>query len=216
VTLAARGARAGRPSLDTSGTFPRRPTAPAAVRRVILIGFMGSGKSAVARGLAERLGWRLVDFDREIERRLGEPLHRTVARRGEGYLRRLESELTAELATLDRVVISPGGGWITQPHLLDDLRDESLVVWLQAAPEEVLRRLHRRVGGHPFSSSPDPAAAILRLMRWREPLYRLADLAVETGGRSPRSVVRQIERTLGRGLRPTLPPASSATGRPSR
>jgi shikimate kinase len=167
------------------------------VRRIILIGFMASGKSAVAAELARRTGMRFVDFDREIEHRLGLPVGEIVALRGEGYLRRLEAELTREYADATGVVIAPGGGWITQPELLTVFRREGVVVWLRVEPGDVVRRLRRRAGRHPFASGYASHRSVKELMERREVLYRLADVAVCTTGRTPPEIVSRIQRLVG-------------------
>jgi shikimate kinase len=166
------------------------------VRQIILIGFMASGKSAVAAELARRIGWRFVDFDREIEDRLGLPVGEIVALRGVGYLRRLEAELTREYARATEVVIAPGGGWITQPRLRRVFRREGVVVWLRVEAGEVARRLRRRAGRSPFAAGYASQSSIQELMERREALYRLADVAVCTTGLTPPEIVSRIQRLV--------------------
>src|SRR5690606_7054936 len=106
------------------------------IERIVLLGVMCSGKSTVAAALARRLEWRLADFDVEIERRDGRSIAHIVDEEGEEYLRSREAELTEELATAEGVVLAPGGGWITQPELLERIRPGTLSVWLRVSPEE--------------------------------------------------------------------------------
>ena len=98
------------------------------IRRVVLVGFMASGKTEVGRILAERLGWAHVDLDRLIEERAGRRVAEIFAADGEAAFRRLEAEATVEVAARERLVISPGGGWITNPMLLDALGPGTLSV----------------------------------------------------------------------------------------
>jgi shikimate kinase len=165
----------------------------ATIRRVVLLGYMCSGKSTVGAALARRLEWAFVDLDAEIEHRTGRPVKSLVAEAGEGALRALEADLTAALARDDRLVVAPGGGWITQPDLLAALGPDTLSVWLQASPEETLRRLRAGGPGRPFRDHPNPIGPILQMLAEREPLYALADVAITTDGRSPEEIAFEIE-----------------------
>ncbi|HEX6559056.1 MAG TPA: shikimate kinase, partial [Longimicrobiales bacterium] len=78
----------------------------------MLVGLPGSGKSTVGPLLAERLGWQFIDFDPLIEAEAGLPIRDIFALLGEVEFRRLESELTARLASTSHTVLAPGGGWI--------------------------------------------------------------------------------------------------------
>jgi len=170
--------------------------AMSALRRVVLLGYMCSGKSTVGAALARRLEWLFVDLDAEIEHRAGQPVKSLVATSGEASLRAMEAGITLELAHADRVVIAPGGGWVTQPELLDALGAETLSVWLQASPAEVVARLLADESPRPFQDHPDPLGQVTAMMAARQPLYDLADLAVPTDGRSPEEVAFEIERVV--------------------
>lgn len=163
-----------------------------AVRRVVLVGFMCSGKSTVGPALAARLGWEHLDLDREIERVQGRSVARIFAEGGEARFREMEAEATAALAGRSGLVLSPGGGWITNPALLERLGPGTLSVWLQVAPETVVARSAAAPGERPLLRGPDPLAAARRLLAEREPLYRRAGLAVSTDGRDPADVVSHI------------------------
>ena len=111
---------------------------------------MCSGKTAVGAALAERLGWEHVDLDREIERAAGQAVRDIFAADGEAAFRAMEVEATRRVATRTRVVLSPGGGWITNPALLDLLGPGTLAVWLQVSPEEAVRRSAAAPGERPL------------------------------------------------------------------
>lgn len=171
------------------------PFAPA---RVVLIGFMASGKTVVGRRLAQRLGWRHVDVDREIEKEEGLPIESIFAQRGEVGFRELEVRITPSISKLDRTVISTGGGWITNPGLFDGLPQDTLTVWLKVSLEEVLRRVaasgDRPV--RPLLRGADPPGRLRDLLRSREPLYARAAVVIETEGRSVPEVVDTLERLV--------------------
>src|SRR5690554_5537584 len=111
------------------------------LQRIVLLGFMGTGKSAVGASLARRLEWDFIDFDREIEDREGRSINAVVRTEGEDYLRELERRLTEECRSRSSLVMAPGGGWILQTQLLDFIRQGTLAVWLLASPNEIVGRL---------------------------------------------------------------------------
>src|SRR5262245_21050626 len=111
------------------------------VKRVVLIGLMGAGKSTVGRLLAERLGWTFHDLDTCIESRTRKSVAQIFMEEGEEEFRRLEQQLTLELASRDHVVLAPGGGWITRSETVRQLAPDSAVFWLQVSPEEAVRRV---------------------------------------------------------------------------
>jgi shikimate kinase len=170
------------------------------VGRVVLIGFLGAGKSVVGRALALRLEWEFVDFDAEIRAREGKPLSQVARDSGPDYLRQAEKGLTEEVAQRTRLVIAPGGAWITRPEQLPSLGAATLAVWLRVSPSEAYERIARESDDHPWAGHPAPLDRIGDLMREREPLYRLADIAVPTNWRSPEAIafeIEQIVRTRG-------------------
>jgi shikimate kinase len=169
----------------------------AVVDRVILIGFMCSGKSTVGSLLAGRLDWEFVDFDQEIEGAHNLTIAEIFRDYGEEHFRRLEAELTEVVEDRRRVVLAPGGGWVTQPELALRLRDNSLTIWLRVQPDTVYRR-HRLQGDveRPLLAGEDPRGDIRSLLAAREPLYQQADVAIETEGRTPAELVEEIAGLL--------------------
>ncbi len=173
---------------------------PPPVRRIVLLGYMCSGKSTVGASLARRLGWGYLDFDVEIEQREGRSLQALIADEGEEALRQREAALTEEAAAAAGVVLAPGGGWITRPEMLAALGDDTLSVWLRISPGETVRRLREDTIDRPFRDHPDPTGMVAEMLAEREPLYRLADLNIPTDGRPPEALafeVEQVVRTRG-------------------
>jgi shikimate kinase len=162
------------------------------VERVVLLGFMAAGKTAVGAELARRLGWEHVDLDREIERREGRSVARIFAEDGEARFRQLEARATGDLAARSGVILSPGGGWITGAGNLEALGAATLSVWLQVSAEEAVRRASGAPGVRPLLAGPDPLAAARALLEARAPLYARAALHVDTGGRTPSAVAEII------------------------
>jgi shikimate kinase len=166
------------------------------IERVVLMGFMASGKSSVAESLARRLDWNFLDFDAEIERREGRPVHEIIERQGEPYFRELEARLTEEAAEHNGAVLAPGGGWITNPELLDSIRSGTLAATLMVSPEEAARRLKEDSIARPFKDHPNPAEPIASMLAEREPLYRLADVMIPADDRSIESIAFELEQIV--------------------
>jgi len=183
---------------------------PMPVERVVLLGYMTSGKSTVGAAVARRLEWGFADFDVEIERREGVTVQELVALGGDEALREREAALTEELAGARHLVLAPGGAWITRPELLASLGPGTLAVWLRVSPEETVRRLRGDTIDRPFRDAEDPVDAIARMIAEREPLYRLADLSIATDGRSVESIAFEIETVVRvRALAAFAPPAQA-------
>jgi shikimate kinase len=163
------------------------------VERIVLIGFMYSGKSTVGRLLADRLGWDLIDFDEAIEHREDQRIANIFREQGEAHFRRLEAQLTGEVEARAGVVLVPGGGWVTQHDLVERLRPSSLFVWLRVRPDTVYDR-HSQLGlmDRPLLDVDDPRAAIRKLLAAREPLYQRADVTIDTDSRPAEEVAEQI------------------------
>ncbi len=185
--------------------MPQAPqeTAPAAAARetpqnVVLVGFMGSGKSTVGRLLARQLGFRFVDTDSVIERRAGKPIKAIFADpdEGEGRFRELEERAIAEAARRERQVISTGGGAVTHPGNIGRLRGAGFVVWLDASPATVMERVGES-RDRPLLQTPDPEATVRGLLDERRPLYQsAADLRVGTGELAPRDIAYGIAESV--------------------
>jgi shikimate kinase len=168
-------------------------------RSVFLVGPMGSGKTAVGRQLARRLGYRFVDSDAEIERRTGVDIPFIFEKEGEAGFRVREREVIDELSGQAGVVLATGGGAVLAEESRRRLAERGAVVYLEATVDEQLART--RHGRHrPLLFTEDPRGRLESLMSEREPLYRsIAAITVRTDGRKVGSVVDEIERRLTTG-----------------
>ena len=165
-------------------------------RNVFLVGPMGSGKTAVGRQLARRLGLVFVDADAEIEERTGVDIPYIFEKEGEAGFRRREREVIEELTAREGLVLATGGGTVLDPHNRDRLRARGRVVYLRTSVEQQLQRT-RRSENRPLLKSGNPRATLESLMTARSPLYStLAEFTVDTDGRRVRTVVEEIVRHL--------------------
>lgn len=163
-------------------------------RNIVLIGFMGSGKSTVGRELHTILGYPLVDTDALIESRAGKPITRIFEDDGESAFRDLESGLLHELAEMTTAahIIATGGGIVTRPENRECLKRLGYVVWLRAPVGVILHRT-RRNHERPLLHTEDPAERIKTLLQQREPWYReSAHLQLDTTGLDSREIATGI------------------------
>jgi shikimate kinase/3-dehydroquinate synthase len=151
---------------------------------------MGSGKSAVGRRLAQRLGYRFEDMDARIEARAGRTIAEIFAEQGEAAFRGLEEAEARALREETRVVIAAGGGAFAEPRTRALLREGAMTVWLRCSLTAILRRV-KPDGSRPLAGNRDIMRALLAE---REPSYRQADVAVDTSRQTPREVVDRIVR----------------------
>jgi shikimate kinase len=166
------------------------------VKRVVLLGFMGAGKSTVGPILARRLAWEFIDLDAEIERLVRLPISEIFATRGEAAFRKIEADVSGRVIGGERIILAPGGGWLTNELVAQRGSAGTVTVWLRVSPDEVLRRVGSRRDGRPLLAVADPDAAVRRLLSEREPLYREADLIVDTDGRTAQAVATEIQTLL--------------------
>jgi len=157
---------------------------------VILVGFMGAGKSSVGRLLARRLGRCFVETDDVITAREGRSIPEIFAEQGEAHFRALEEETLRLLALKSGGVIATGGGLPCRDGRPAALRALGTVVWLRGEFDTVYERA-RRAGERPMLAGRD-RDEIEALYRAREPYYRQADLTVDTTGVTPDQVVSDL------------------------
>ncbi len=111
------------------------------LKRIYLVGYMGSGKSTIARLVAKRLGWTVVDMDSRIENRFHTSINAIFAERGEAGFRKMERYMLEEVCALENVVISTGGGTPCQSDNMDLMSQSGTVIYLRMKPESLARRL---------------------------------------------------------------------------
>jgi len=167
---------------------------------VVLIGFMGSGKTAVGRRLARRLGYDFIDTDHLIEQRIGMPISEFFSRHGEAEFRRIEHEMVESLAPVRPSVIATGGGTFIQLNNRDALRRLGPVVCLVTSLETALERVGRN-DSRPLASGKDAVTRLGKLLEERLPHYRTADVMVETDGLSVEQAVARVATALAPRLR---------------
>lgn len=171
---------------------------------IVLVGLPGAGKTSVARELARLTGLNSVDTDAEVRRRTRMTIPEIFAERGEAGFREVEHRAIAHTLTLAHGVVALGGGAVLHPGTRELLRDHT-VVHLLVDPEEAACRVGAGGGGRPLLTQ-DPVARLEVLSQQRENLYRqVATVAVDTVGRTPeqiaRDIIEQVRLGIGRTTR---------------
>ena len=163
---------------------------------LFLIGYRGTGKTTVARHLAERLGWAWFDADVEIESRAKKTIAAIFAEEGESGFRDWEAAVVADLARENNAVIALGGGAILREANRHALLGRGKIIWLQADPQTLFERLSNDEDTperRPNLTARGGRAEIEEVLAARAPIYeQLADLAVDTVNKSPAAVAGEI------------------------
>ncbi len=160
---------------------------------IALVGFMGTGKTAVGKLLAQKLGKEFVEMDVLIEQKAGKTIPGIFHQDGEIAFRELEIEATKEVSQRKNVVVACGGGVVLNKISIDRLKKESVVVYLKASSEVILRRTSSDTDERPLLKTADKATTVRELLKFRQPFYdRAADITIDTSKLDIDSVVERI------------------------
>ena len=173
-------------------------TAPANPRPIVaLLGLRGAGKTTVGRRLARRLKVPFVELDSLIAERARLELGEVFSLYGEEYYRRLEREVVADLlAAPQPSVMAVGGGLVTSEETFALLRRQAFTVWLRAKPVDYWNRVVKQGDQRPMKEHPQAREALRELVARREPLYRQADLVVDTADLTVAETVNRVAEGL--------------------
>ena len=158
---------------------------------IVLVGFMGTGKSTVGRVIAQKLGFHFIDTDDVIEQTSKAKISDIFAEHGEVYFRDLESQAVKSVALMKNQVVATGGGVVLRSSNIDLLRTGGPIFCLNATPKAIWDRV-RSSQSRPLLRGPDPLKKIETLLDKRAPYYALADHQIETTGVSVDRVADEI------------------------
>ncbi len=165
-------------------------------RHLLLIGFMGTGKTSVSERLHQMLGTGQSDTDRMIEEREGMSISRIFEEKGEAYFRNAETRLLGELTAMKPMVISCGGGMALRPGNAALMKAAGTVVLLTARPQTILERL-KDDDTRPLLAGRKDADYIRTLYESRRPAYEAAaDIQISTDGRSIEDICQEIAEKI--------------------
>lgn len=167
--------------------------------RIIIIGFMGAGKTTSGRILADNLNLNFIDMDSEIERKEGKSISEIFELYGEEYFRMLETKILKALVKEDNIVISAGGGIVTKEENFTMLNDEKHVVFLDANTKTIINHLSNEIDKRPLlRDSNDLEKTISDLLNKRYEKYNsVCDVKIDVNEKNVEEVVSQILVNIG-------------------
>lgn len=165
--------------------------------RIALIGMRGAGKSTLGSMLAKETGDRFVELDNEIEKDTGMPLGEIFSLYGQSGFRAIEKRtLERMLNENERAVISVGGGVVFEKETFSFLLSHCYTVWIKAQPEEHMSRVLAQGDFRPMAANNQAMEDLRRILEAREPLYRKADLLLDTSGTSAEVSFAKLKAAL--------------------
>lgn len=164
---------------------------------IALIGFMGTGKTAVGKTLAQKTRKKFIETDALVEQKAGKPISMIFHEDGEVRFRELEIETVKDIAGSQNAVIACGGGVVLNQINIDRLRQESVIVYLTATPTVIMKRTSRDKTVRPLLESTNALQRIREMLKFRRSFYeRAADITVNTSRLDVDSVVKEIQAKL--------------------
>lgn len=163
--------------------------------QIWLTGFMGTGKSRIARPLATALDWQALDIDTLIEQEAADSIAGIFKSGGEAAFRVLEAEAIERAATMHNVVVATGGGSVMAASNREHMRRLGFIVCLDARPETIAGRImtsSAHVSERPLLEGGDPLERITALKTERQSLYAQADFIIQTDDLTPDQVTHQV------------------------
>jgi len=166
-------------------------------KRIALIGLRGAGKSTLGSKLALEMQVPFIELDGEIEKDTGMPLGEIFSLYGQSGYRAIERRtLERVLNENERAVLSVGGGVVSEKETFDYLLSHCYTVWIKAQPEEYMRRVMAQGDFRAMAGNDDAMEDLRRILEAREPLYRQADMVLDTSGISAEESYSRLKTTL--------------------
>lgn len=165
--------------------------------KIVLIGFRTTGKTSVGKALAEKLNWKFLDLDEEIQKRTQKSIKEIVEESGWETFRNFERKFLEEILNLEKTVIALGGGSVLHLKEMEELKNKSFVIWLSASKEVILKRLQEDSKSYfqrpPLARSLSLEEEIESLLNEREKLYNyFSHVKIDTSKKTISEVVEEI------------------------
>ena len=154
------------------------------MKNIVLTGFMASGKTTIGKLLAKKLSRDFYDSDRMIEYKEGMTVSEIFEKFGETEFRRMENELSKELANFEDSVIALGGGFVLNPENIENLRTNSIIVYLKTNEEIIKSRFSHSAGSRPLMKN-SKLDEVISKFREREKYYENCDICIELSVDNP-------------------------------
>ena len=171
------------------------------MKNIVLLGFMGTGKTAIGKKVAEKLEMEYLDVDALIEKEAGMSISELFSHFGEEHFRNLESKLARKVSQYKNKVIATGGGIVLREENLNNLRQGGVLICLTARPEVILERT-KKEHHRPLLEVDYPLATVKELLTYRAPFYARADYSLDTSdltiAQGVEEVIKLYRAALGR------------------
>ncbi|MCD6459544.1 shikimate kinase [bacterium] len=161
------------------------------MKNIVLFGFMGTGKSLIARKLRDILGLEVIDMDTLIQQREGKSISKIFAENGEPYFREIEKKTAIELAEQQGVIISTGGGVVLNEENIKNLSKNGVCVCLQAEPETIFERVKPETH-RPLLQTDNPLETIKNILNKRKINYLKVPYKIVTDNKTPEQICEEI------------------------
>ena len=178
-------------------TVERPQPAHIAVDRVALIGLRGAGKSTLGRMAAERLGWRFVELNKEIEREAGFSIGEVFSLYGQdGYRRYEAAALERIIAEPGAMILATGGGIVSEPVTFERLLASFFSIWVKTSPAEHMSRVRKQGDLRPMGADKAAMAELITILQSREPFYSRARISLDTSNATLEQSLAAMLRTI--------------------
>ena len=161
-------------------------------KNIVLIGLMGSGKSAIGRTIAKKLGRRFIDTDRFLERKIGKTITEIFNETSEITFRTLEKEIIKKVSQYIGIVIATGGGAIKDPENFNFLKQSGWIIALYASPETLYKRIAGKRVRPLLLNQEDPIKKLEEILSERKSMYAKADFQVDTENKEINDIADEI------------------------
>lgn len=162
---------------------------------IVIVGFMGTGKTVVAKGLAAKLKMEYVSMDDIIEQKEGKSINEVFSQDGEPHFRKVEKKVVEELSKKDGLVIDAGGGVVLDEDNIKNLKKNGVIVCLTVSPDVIYERT-KKYTHRPLLNVSDPKKKIKELLDFRAPYYKKADFQIDTSSKSISEVVEEVIKLI--------------------
>jgi len=161
---------------------------------LVLIGYRGTGKSAVAQLLSPRLGMKTISMDAQIVENAGKPIPAIVEQLGWPGFRNLETDVARELAAQDGIIVDAGGGVIERPVNIEVLGKNGVIVWLKASVDTVVQRIQGDTQRPSLTGTKSFTDEVAKVLERRTPLYQdAAQHEIDTEAMTPEQIANKIQ-----------------------